>query len=144
MDVQSILKAKGSRVETIRSDAGMIMAVHKLATMGIGALVVSDDGQRVDGLVSERDIVRGLASHGIHLTDLKVSDVMSRSVPVCSPKDTVIAVMAQMTRGRNRHLPVVDGGRLCGVISVGDVVKHRLDELELQANVLRDVYIAGR
>ncbi len=144
MNVASILKAKGRKVETIKSDAAMVMAVHKLASLRIGALVVSGDGERVDGILAERDVIRGLGKHGARLMDMKVSDVMTKGVPVCSPEDSVIMVMAEMTRSRNRHLPVVDGGRLCGIISVGDVVKNRLDEMQLQAEVLRDVYIASR
>lgn len=141
MKVEGILKSKGSQVETIGPDALVMLAVDRLSTKGIGALVVSGDGRSVDGVMSERDVVRGLARHGPRLLELPVSDVMSRHVPVCSPDDTLKHVMAQMTRTRNRHLPVVSDGRLAGVVSLGDIVKHRLEELELEANVLREAYI---
>lgn len=144
MKVEGILKIKGAEVQTIESDASLVMAVHRLSMMGIGALVVSDDGGGVDGILAEREVVRGLARHGAHLLDLRVRDAMARSVPVCSPHDSIRDVMAEMTRSRNRHLPVVDGGVLCGLISLGDIVKHRLEELELEAQVLRDVAIRHR
>jgi CBS domain-containing protein len=120
------------------------VVLHKLTTMGIGALVVSADGRRVDGMVNERDIVRGLNKHGARLMDLRARDVMSEFVPVCSPHDTLRRVMEEMTRTRNRHLPVVDDGRLCGLISIGDVVKNLVEEAELEVGVLRDAYISGR
>lgn len=139
MTVRSILGAKGSRVETIQPEATVVTAVHRLVTMGIGALVVSDDGELVGGLLAERDVVRGLAKHGSRLMNMRVGEVMSKGVPVCTPDDTISSAMAEMTRSRNRHLPVVDNGRLCGLISVGDLIKHRLEEMELEALVLRDV-----
>ncbi len=142
MSVESILKVKGHKVETIKPDAAMVIAVHKLHSMGIGALVVSDDGEAVDGVVAESDVVRGLAKHGPKLLDMRVGEVMSKAVSVCSPGDSVVSVMAEMTRSRKRHIPVVDGGKLCGLISVGDVVKHRLDEMDLEAHVLRDLHMA--
>ncbi len=138
MKVESILKSKGRNVQTVASEVSLVLAVHQLSSRGIGALVVSDDGRRVDGLLSEREVVRGLAKHGTGLLDLRVRDVMARDVPVCSSQDTIREVMAEMTRSRNRHLPVVDDGALAGLISIGDVVKHRLEELELEALVLRD------
>jgi CBS domain-containing protein len=141
--VRDVLKSKGSEVETTPPDDSIVMVVHRLTMLGIGALVVSGDGERVDGVISERDLVRGLARHGARLLDLRVRDVMSRAVPVCRPDDTIKHVMAEMTRTRSRHLPVVDGERLCGLISIGDVVKNRLEEVELEATVLRDAYIAG-
>lgn len=144
MEIESILKVKGRQVETIEPGASVVMAVHKLATMGIGALVVSEDGERVDGMLAERNLVRGLAKHGPRLLDMRVHEVMSKGVPVCSSHDNITGAMAEMTQSRNRHLPVVDEGKLCGLISVGDVVKHRLDEIELEARVLRDAYNAGR
>lgn len=143
MKVESILKIKGRNVETVRPDTSAVVAIHKLTTLGIGAVVVSGDGERVDGLVSERDIVHGLNRHGARLLDLTVSDVMSRNVPVCAPDDSLQSVMAEMTRSRNRHLPVTTDGRLVGLVSIGDVVKHRLDDMQLETNVLRDSYRAS-
>ncbi len=126
----------------MRPDTSAVVAIHKLTTLGIGAVVVSGDGERVNGMVSERDIVHGLNKHGARLLDLTVSDVMSRNVPVCAPEDSLQSVMAEMTRSRNRHLPVTTDGRLVGLVSIGDVVKHRLDDMQLETNVLRDSYRA--
>lgn len=144
MKVKGILEAKGHAVQTTWPDVTVGTAIRRLTTMGIGALVVSADGERVDGVISERDIVRGLNEHGEGLLNTRVADVMSQQVPVCSSGDSVKHVMEKMTRTRNRHLPVVDGGKLCGLVSIGDVVKHRLEEMELETNVLRDHYIARR
>lgn len=143
MNVESILKIKGREVETVRPDTSVVVALHKLTTGGIGALVVSRDGQRIEGMVSERDVVRGLNRHGARLMDMTVGDVMSRQGPVCAPEDSLQSVMAEMTRSRNRHLPVISGGRLAGIVSIGDVVKHRLADMELETNVLRDSYRAS-
>jgi CBS domain-containing protein len=145
MKVEVILKAKGRGVETTAPDADLRLVVHKLSSLGIGALVVSADGRTVDGTISERDVVRGLNKHGGSVLALRARDVMSRNPPTCSPNDVLQHVMAQMTRTRHRHVPVVDeNGELCGIVSIGDVVKHRLDEMELETNVLRDAYIARR
>ena len=143
MEVASILKAKGPRVETTRPDTDIRLVLHKLATLGIGSVVVSTDGRTVEGMVSERDIVCGLNKHGQQFLDMRAGEVMSRNAPTCSPADTLQQVMAVMTRTRHRHLPVVDAeGVLCGIISIGDVVKHRLGEIELERDVLRDAYVA--
>lgn len=144
MKVEAILEAKGRAVETVAPDAGVEQAIRRLATLGIGALVVSRDGATIEGVFGERDVVRALARHGPHLAALHVADVMSRSVPACSPRDSIKRVMETMTRSRHRHLPVVDGGRLGGIVSIGDIVKHRLEEAELEANVLRDAYLSRR
>jgi CBS domain-containing protein len=141
MRVSDILESKGRDVETIRPDAKVLMAVHRLRMQNVGALVVSRDGERVEGVLSERDVVRGLARHGADLLDMSVVAVMSRPVPVCAPDDLLTSVMAQMTRTRNRHIPVVEDGRLCGILSVGDVVKNRMEEMELETSVLRDAYL---
>jgi len=141
MRVRDILSTKGSQVETIRPDAKVLVAVHRMRMQNVGALVVSRDGVKVEGVLSERDVVRGLTRHGAELLDMGVVAVMSKHVPTCSPDDPLPAVMAQMTRTRNRHVPVVDASGLCGIVSVGDVVKHRLEEMELETNVLRDAYL---
>src|SRR5207248_2350195 len=121
------------------------LVIHKLVSLGIGSLVVSADGRRVEGMISERDVVRGLNKHGVRFLDLGVADVMARNVPYCTPDDTLQNVMGVMTRTRHRHLPVLDKeGQLCGLVSIGDVVKHRLDEMELERNVLRDAYVTHR
>src|SRR5262245_45302015 len=138
MKVASILKAKGAHVETTPPDTKLYTVVWELKLKGIGALVVSQDGVTVQGLISERDLVRGLVDHGPTLLAFPVSELMTSQVATCTPEDSVTSVMARMTRHRVRHLPVVEGHRLCGIVSIGDVVKSRLDELELEANVLRE------
>jgi CBS domain-containing protein len=143
MRVSSILKAKGTYVETTSPDTTVFSVVWTLKTRGIGALVVSTDGATLLGVVSERDIVRGLTEHGPQLLGLPVSRVMTSPVITCVPDDTVTALMARMTRHRVRHLPVLEEGRLRGIVSIGDVVKHRLDELELEANVLREALMTS-
>ena len=143
MRVEGILRSKGGEVETIQPDAKVLMAVHRLRMQNIGALVVTRDGVRVEGMLTERDVVRGLTRHGADLLDMSVVAVMSRP-PVCSPDASLASVMAQMTRTRNRHLPVVVDGELRGIVSIGDVVKHRLEEMELETSVLRDAYLTRR
>lgn len=144
MKVASILKAKGESVVTTPPDTTLSAVLWELRSKGIGALVVSQDGTSVLGLISERDIVHALAEHGSKLLGMRVSQVMARSIVTCTPEDSITKVMAQMTRHRARHIPVVEGGTLRGIVSIGDVVKHRLDELELEANVLREAFIALR
>ena len=142
MTVAAILKTKGTHVETIRPDTTLRVAAWQLRVNRIGALVVTED-DRVHGIISERDIVRVLAEHGPDVVRLRVADVMTTAVKTCSPHDGLTAVMARMTRDRIRHLPVVEGGHLAGIVTIGDVVKYRLDELELEANILRDTLIAS-
>ncbi len=144
MTVQDIIRAKGAHVETVKAEAAVPTALTKLSSLGIGALVVSSDGRHVEGILSERDVVRGLARHGAQLLNMRVRDVMAKGTPTCSVDDNLTKVMAEMTRSRNRHLPVVENGELRGIVSLGDVVKKRLDDLELEAAVLRDHWIARR
>ncbi|MGH8991993.1 MAG: CBS domain-containing protein [Acidimicrobiia bacterium] len=141
MTVDMIIRAKGREVETIRPEATVTMAIQLFGAKGIGALVVTSDGEQVEGVLSERDVVQGLARFGGDVLGMAVSELMSRPAPICAPNDSVKHVMATMTRTRHRHLPVVDGGRLAGIVSIGDVVKSRLEELELETNVLRDAYL---
>lgn len=141
MKVENILQSKGWAVETVSPGGTMIHAIHRLTTAGIGALVVSDDDETVLGTISERDIVWALSRWGAEVLELRVADCMTRGGPVCTADDTIQDAMAEMTRRRQRHLPVLRDGKLCGLISLGDVVKNRLDELELETNVLRDAYI---
>jgi CBS domain-containing protein len=142
MRVETVLKMKGPAVATIGSDATVATAVGELKKHGIGALVVSDDGTSVAGILSERDVVRALATDGESLLTRKVSALMTRDVRVCRPEDDLNTIMGDMTRGRFRHLPVVRNGQLCGIVSIGDVVKNRLEEIEFEANSLRS-FIAG-
>ena len=144
MKVSAILKSKGTKVVTTRPGATIAAIIRMMRIEGIGALVVSEDGAKVTGLISERDIVLGLAEHGPDVLGMQVSELMNRAVATCSPEESIKQVMAEMTRRRVRHLPVVDRGVLCGMISIGDVVKNRLEEMELEFNVLRDAYIVSR
>ena len=142
MDVETILRNKGRAVATIRPDETVGAAIEALVSGNIGALVASQDGGTVDGIISERDIVHALARHGVALLALSVAEVMTRSVVTCDPTESVAELMAEMTNRRIRHLPVVRDGRLCGIVSIGDVVKNRLDEIEYEARSLRS-FIAG-
>jgi len=142
MNVETILRNKGDWVATIRPDATIADAVETLNRERIGALVVSADGNSVDGMLSERDIVTALDDYGEALLSRPVDQIMTRSVITCDPADTVQELMAEMTNRRFRHIPVVREGRLRGIISIGDLVKNRLDEVEFEANSLRS-FIAG-
>lgn len=141
MDVASILKAKGKNVVTAPPDAKVAEVVRKLTEKRIGVLVVSEDNIQVLGIISERDIVAGLAEHGPELLDMKASELMTREVVTCAPIDGTSKLMVEMTERRIRHLPVVENGVLCGIVSIRDVVKNRLDEIESKASALRD-YVA--
>jgi CBS domain-containing protein len=143
MNVQSIIGSKGSAVTTVAQTATLHEAVDLLGKHRVGALVVSGDGRRIEGIVSERDIVRALTS-GAAVLDASVGSVMSIDVVTCSAGDGVDRLMALMTERRIRHLPVVDdAGELAGIVSIGDVVKVRLTELEHENQALAD-YISGR
>jgi len=142
MNVEMILRNKGNWVATIRPDATVGEAVDILNRERIGALVVSEDGEVVDGILSERDIVIALAGDGEDLLSRPVDDIMSRTVITCDPSDSIGELMAEMTNRRTRHFPVVAGGRLIGIVSIGDLVKSRLDEVEFEASSLRS-FIAG-
>jgi len=144
MKVVDVLRAKGSKVVTIGPDTSLTVALRRLNGAGIGALVVSADGARIDGILSERDIVRALTDRGPALLDCRVADVMTTAVTTCAPDDPLMHVMGEMTRRRIRHLPVLDERRLAGIVSIGDIVKARLEELELETSVLRDAYLVHR
>ena len=144
MTVAAILKGKGTHVETTRPDATLYTVAWELKTKNIGALVVvGEDRTKILGIISERDYLRALIEHGPQLLALPVSKVMTTQVLTCTPDERVTAVMARMTRHRVRHLPVVDAGRLAGIVSIGDVVKYRLDDLELEANILRETLMVS-
>ena len=143
MQIGDILARKGRDVDIVRPDSYVSTVVSLLKLKGIGALVVSDDGKTVSGIISERDVVRGLAEHGAAVLELSVADLMTANVRTCRAGMKVTEAMAEMTSRRIRHLPVVGAGGLEGIISIGDVVKQRLDELETETSVLRD-YIVGR
>ena len=144
MSVSKIIQTKGSVVKTVRPESSARELSVRLHADQIGAMVVSSDGKSIDGIVTERDLAYGLAAHGSDLPTIPVSRLMTKIVLVCSPEDSITHVMKLMTQRRVRHLPVRDGAQLVGIISIGDVLKHRLDELELEANVMRDYAIAAR
>lgn len=142
MYLSDVLDVKGHVVHTIVPWASVAVAVRRLGELRIGALLVTDGNDRIGGIISERDVIRELGVHGAALLDRTVQDVMTRNVATVPPTETVARTMALMTRGRYRHLPVVEGGRLVGMVSIGDLVHHRVKEMELQTGVLRDAYIA--
>ena len=143
MTVSAILTGKGSDVHSIEPTADLATAVARLAEHRIGALVVQGADNRVVGIISERDIVRALGERGGAVLDEPVSQVMTRKVVTCSRSDTVAAVMEQMTAGKFRHVPVIEQNRLVGIISIGDVVKHRLSEMEGESAALRDYILTA-
>lgn len=138
MTVKAILGTKGSDVVTIEPTARLDAAVKSLAERRIGALLVCGADNRVVGIISERDIVWALATRGAGVLDEPVSQVMTRKVVSCSLSDTVSSIMEQMTSGKFRHVPVIEQNRLAGIISIGDVVKHRLGEMEVEQAAMRD------
>lgn len=144
MIVLDILKRKGAAVKTIRSSDSAMTCAQKLKDERVGALVVSDNGRTIDGIISERDIAYGLAKLGRDLHAALVGDLMTKTVITCAPRDQIIQTMRTMTLRRIRHLPVVDSDELVGIITSGDVLKHRLEEVQLEASVLRDAVIAAR
>ena len=145
MNVDTILTSKGSDVATIDQHASLADAVAQLRDRAIGALVVSNDGRHIDGIVSERDVVRALASHGASALGRSVASVMSTAVVTCRCGDSVEELMASMTESRFRHLPVVDDdGLLTGIVSIGDVVKSRLGQLQGENEALTEYIHQGR
>ena len=138
MTVKAILSVKGTDVHTIDPTANLAGAAKLLAERKVGALVVTGPDRRVIGIVSERDIVQELAAHGTAALELPLTDIMTRNVTTCGIGDTISSVMESMTNGKFRHLPVVEQGRLAGLVSIGDVVKHRLKEMEREQSALRD------
>ncbi|MGE5538853.1 MAG: CBS domain-containing protein [Gemmatimonas sp.] len=137
MNVAALLKSKGNQVVTTAPEALVAEVVSILAERRIGAVVVSRDGQRVEGILSERDIVRRLAIDHAALMSLRARDIMTTRVYTCSPGDDVAELMAVMTARRIRHIPVMEDGALCGIVSIGDVVKSRVEEIEREAEALR-------
>ncbi|MEZ5166574.1 MAG: CBS domain-containing protein [Acidimicrobiales bacterium] len=143
MLISQILRGKGDAVEWTTPTSTIEDVVAALATHGVGALVVSSDGVTVEGIISERDIVRDLAVRGAGILTRTARDLMTADVVTCGRDATSEELMAQMTSGRFRHVPVVDDGRLVGIVSIGDVVNARVRELETEAEHLTN-YISGR
>lgn len=137
MTVRAILDSKGHHVTGVEPDAKLSAAIKILADKKIGAVLVMSGG-RIEGILSERDIVRVLGERGARVLDEPVSAVMTRKVVSCRESDTVSAIMEMMTLGKFRHLPVVEDGKVVGLISIGDVVKRRVREFETEQEALRD------
>ncbi|MEQ8195280.1 MAG: CBS domain-containing protein [Rhodospirillales bacterium] len=144
MNVGSILQSKGTRVVTVKRRTTIEAIVHLFHEKGIGAVVVTDDDTNVLGIVSERDIVVGLSAYGANLLNMRALQVMHQGHVACTPTDSVKTIMSWMTTRRVRHLAVVVNGALCGIISIGDVVKKQLTDLRMEVNVLREVTTIGR
>ena len=143
MTIESILKRKGSNVTTIAPETSIKSAADWLRAKNIGALVVTSEGA-VLGLISEREIVHAFSRYGETTASMPVKEIMQWGVTTVSPDDSVDRVMKLMTHHRVRHMPVLSGGKLAGIVSIGDVVRHRSEDLELETSVLRDVYNAAR
>jgi CBS domain-containing protein len=138
MTIKAILSAKGGDLISIEPTATIETAVETLAKHKIGALLVLGPDRRVIGILSERDIVRVLAEHGAEVLTKPLAQVMTRKVVTCSPNEPVASIMEWMTTRKFRHVPVVEEDQLVGIISIGDVVKHRLHEMEQESAALRD------
>lgn len=143
MHVSTILKNKGQTIITIRPEEPLAAVAQLLAVNRIGAVLCTDADGNIAGILSERDIVRGLASIGALVLAKVAGDLMTRRVVSCTPNDTIASVMTKMTDGRFRHMPVVEQNRLVGFISIGDVVRFRLEEYNAEMENMRD-YVAGR
>ena len=139
MLISDVLRTKGHHVERIHPTDSVEVAIRKLAEHRIGALVVEDRWMKPVGIFSERDFINAMARDGAAVLGVEVQQLMSRPIRTCHSSDRIDAVLATMTIARIRHLPVMDSNELKGIVSIGDLVKHRLDEKELEASVLRDI-----
>ena len=144
MRVSDILRKKGTSVHTISQEATVGEALAELNNAGIGALVVSNDGATIAGILSERDIVRALHSVGHTVVDRPVASIMTSDVVSCDPADQIDWMMSTMTSNRFRHMPVLENSELAGLVSIGDVVAARVSELENTAAVLEEYIYSGR
>jgi CBS domain-containing protein len=136
MTIAAVLREKGSNVETIAADARLFDAVQRLGAKRIGALPVVEDG-RIVGIISERDVIYCLRDHGPEVLNSPVSQAMSSPAITATPDTEILAALALMTQRRIRHLPVIDGQQLRGIVSIGDLVKHRMDRIEAEADAMR-------
>ena len=142
MSIQAILDRKGPEVITIHATATLRSAADRMRERSIAALVVKS-GDAIAGLILERDIVHAVSRHGERALSMAVLEVVADDAITVAPDDTLKRAMSLMTHHRVRHLPVIANGKLLGIVSIGDVVKHRLEDLETESNVLRDAYIAA-
>jgi CBS domain-containing protein len=143
MSIQAILDRNSAEVITIRATETVKSAADRMRERNIAALVLKS-GDAITGLISERDIVHAISLHGERALSMAALDVVTHAPITVAPGDTLKRAMSLMTNHRVRHLPVIANGKLVGIVSIGDVVKHRLEELETESNVLRDAYIAAR
>ena len=138
MTVKGILSRKGNSVVTLEPNASLATAIKVLAERRIGALVITGADHRIVGILSERDIVRTLAERGPAALSDPLADVMTRKVVTCTQSETVCEIMERMTAGKFRHIPVVEQGRLIGIVSIGDIVKSRVEDMEKESAALQD------
>jgi CBS domain-containing protein len=138
MNVKTILAAKGGDLVSIEPTANLAAAAQLLAARRIGAVVIRGAGEHLAGILSERDIVRAVAEHGAAALMLPVGQIMTRNVATCAEDDTIANIMERMTAGKFRHMPVVNNGRMIGLVSIGDVVKQRVEEIEGESEAMRD------
>ncbi len=143
MNVAAILKAKGRLVTTARAEDSVEDVARAIAAKRIGALVIVNEAGAVQGIVSERDIVRGIGEKGIEILRRPVSDLMTKNVVTCSEQHSLDEMMGVMTQGRFRHVPVVVDGKLAGIISIGDVVKHHIAAVQLEVTAMREYLATG-
>lgn len=143
MTVAAILNEKGRKLETAKPGDSLADVCAVLAEKSIGAVIVIDKSGGAKGIVSERDVVRAIARDGAAVLAKPVSSIMTREVVCCSEEDTNVTLMAKMTEGKFRHLPVMREGRLVGIVSIGDVVKHRIAEAEFEARAMREYISTG-
>jgi CBS domain-containing protein len=143
MFVSDILSQKGALVYSVRPSTSVAEISQQLSARRIGSVLVLDDRSSVVGIVSERDLVHAIATHGSRALELEASQVMTREVVTCDPDDSIDEVMQAMTTGRFRHLPVVHHGELLGLVSIGDVVKTRLEEATHETEALKAYIVAG-
>ena len=143
MKISSIIESKGDEVITINAQANLKAAANVMHDRGIAAVVALKD-RKVVGVLSERDIVAALSEHGPSAGSIQIKDVLGQQLVSITPTDTIKQAMSLMTYRHVRHLPVIDEGALKGIVSLGDIVKYRLEELEMETNVLRDLAVAGR
>lgn len=141
--VADILKTKGTEVETVERDSGILEALEQMSNRGVGSLVVTGEGDKICGIVTERDYIRKVALKGLNAGDMKVGDIMTAKVIVATPEDSVQECMALITEQRIRHLPVVDEGMLVGIVSIGDLIKQLTRVQSTQIKYLTD-YIADK
>lgn len=138
MNVKTILAAKGGDIFTIDPTADLAAAAKLLSKHKIGVVVIGGAGGRLAGILSERDIVRALSEHGVAALSVPVGQVMTRNVTTCGEDDSIADIMERMTAGKFRHMPVLKGGKMVGLISIGDVVKQRVEEIERDTDALRE------